>query len=177
MSVALVVSALSLVLPSGTSTMAVVQLAVSQRPSATLQSEQPAVFPRSSMLVADSLDDLAAEQQAKDAALAAKKRAFQKAQAEKQAKEQAEYEANLKRVEETKARAEEAKAIQAAKVAAAAEARAAKDAAKGMAQASGKGDSSKSEKYAVQTVNARAERIAARKAAGEEAPTFFGIGQ
>mmetsp|Transcript_25086 Transcript_25086/g.58486 ORF Transcript_25086/g.58486 Transcript_25086/m.58486 type:complete len:138 (-) Transcript_25086:350-763(-) len=105
------------------------------------------------------------------------KRAFQKAQAEKQAKEQAEYEANLKRVEETKARAEEAKAIQAAKVAAAAEARAAKDAAKGMAQASGKGDSSKSEKYAVQTVNARAERIAARKAAGEEAPTFFGIGQ
>merc|ERR1719343_1496659 len=133
----------------------------------SIESQRSYAFPRSALLVADALDDLAPEQQAKDAVIAAKKRAYQKAQEEKQAKEQADYEAKQAKLEAAKARVEEAKAKQAAKAAAAAEARAAKDVAKAEKD---KDASSKSTKYAtVQTINPRAERIAARKAAGEEA--------
>merc|ERR1712087_1055658 len=165
-SLAIAASVYAIVLPTSAPPSAIVHLAAPTHTS--IESQKSFVFPRSALLVADALDDLAAEQQVKDAALAAKKRAYQKALEEKQAKEQADFEAN-------QAKLEGAKAKQAAKTAAAAEARTAKDLA--TAQKS-RDASSKNAKYAaVQTVNAKAERIAARKAAGDEAPALFGFGK
>merc|ERR1712087_444228 len=118
-SLAIAASVYAIVLPTSAPPSAIVHLAAPTHTS--IESHKSFVFPRSALLVADALDDLAAEQQVKDAALAAKKRAYQKALEEKQAKEQADFEANQAKLEAAKARVEEAKAKQAAKTAAAAE--------------------------------------------------------
>ena len=55
------------------------------------------------------------------------------------------------------------------------QAREAREAAASSASAKASGKSAKVDPAAPKTVNARAERIAARKAAGVEAPTLFGL--
>lgn len=76
-------------------------------------------------------------------------------------------------IAKSKAQAEERAAKVAAEKAEREAERAAKYGATGTATAS-KGESTKSSKDQVVRVSARAERIAARKAAGEDAPTLFG---
>jgi len=135
----------------------------------------------------DLLDDEAEVQSARDAEIEAKKQVAKKRQEEEEAKKAAEYQAALKFQAEQQAKKEALQAANKAKKEAAelakaeeAEKRAAKQtemAAKGGgAPPKAASPSSKPEKFAkVETVDKRAERVAARIAAGEEGPTFFGL--
>ena len=134
-------------------------------------------------LTADILDDLEAQEKAKDAAINAKKAAIRKQQEEVEAKAQRDLEAKEKREEEQKAKiaaqlakVEEAKAARAAAAQAAAEAQAVKNPS-GKAVSAG-AEPKKTSKYSVQTINKQADRIAARQAAGEDKPSLgFSFGQ
>lgn len=116
------------------------------------------------------LDDFATAQTARDDAIYLKKKAIAEQREKEEARAAAEAEKKLKVEAERLAKAEEAAAARAA----AAEAKAAE---KKAAKTSGKAEvtQAKANKYGtVQTVSKQAERIAARKASGEDAPKLFG---
>eukprot|EP00900_Chrysochromulina_parva_P023945 jgi/Chrpa1/6184/Chrysochromulina_OHIO_Genome00014714-RA len=157
------------------------QLVVAPRP-AVLSSSVAAfsIFPTTTLAAGlgdfAGLDDFAAEQAAKEAAFQAKKDALKRAQQEQEEKAAAEYEKAQKTIAEREAKKlaaiEDAKAKKAAAAAAAAEK---KVVASGEKKSTGATSSDKKSKYAVQTVNKQAERIAAREASGEEKPSLFGL--
>lgn len=143
---------------------------------------QSLLFPTSQALAGtvtsfdDELEKIAAKQKAEDAKIDARKAEIRARQEAQEAKEAAEFEAKEKLAAERKAKSDAAaaalKAKNDAKKAALAEASAAKVA---PAAAATDTSSKKSSKYQqVEKVSSRSERIAARKAAGEEAPSFFG---
>mmetsp|Transcript_21946 Transcript_21946/g.54693 ORF Transcript_21946/g.54693 Transcript_21946/m.54693 type:complete len:159 (-) Transcript_21946:335-811(-) len=118
-------------------------------------------FPSTS-LASSLLDDFAETQKREEEILNAKRAALKKAREEQEARAAAEEAAKLKAEEAKRAKAEailaKKKALAEAKEAQLNEAAAANN-----------------DAAAVKKVNARAERIAARKAAGEEPPKLFGL--
>lgn len=143
-----------------------------QAPTIVVQANRGlGVFP--SLTIGGSLlDDFADAQIQEDAKLEARRAAFKKAQAEQEAKAESEAAAAEAKAAEKLAKVEKLKAEAAAKLeakaVASAEARKARETASTSAPTSKKATT-------VTTVNARAERIAARKASGEEGPTLFGL--
>ena len=183
---ALVTVACGLLVPTPAMQQYVMPAAAAVQPSVSAQS---LIFPTANLLAEggtsivtsfdDELDKMAAVQSQKDAqidAYRAQQRAKQEAE---EAAKAAEYEQAAKKAEERRIANEALVAAQKVKAAeraaaiaeekAAAAAKAAKYGAPAVA--------SKPSKYGtVEKVSARSERIAARRAAGEEAPTLFGIG-
>ena len=183
----LVTVACGLLVPTPAVQQYVMPAAAAVQPSVSAQS---LIFPTANLLAEggtsivtsfdDELDKMAAIQSQKDAqidAYRAQQRAKQEAE---EAAKAAEYEQAAKKAEERRIANEALVAAQKVKAAERAAAIAEEKAAAAAAKAAKYGApavASKPSKYGtVEKVSARSERIAARKAAGEEAPTLFGIG-
>ncbi len=147
-------------------------------PMVEVRQFQPAALTRSSVLLADLLDDLAVDQQAYEAKLNAQKEALRSRVAAAEAEQRAEAEKAERYQAERESRIEVAKAEKATKAEAArvaAEQMKAAHGAKEAAAASTAGAASKSKKSygEVQRVKKQSGRIAERKARGELAPSLF----
>ena len=146
---------------------------------AQLKAAQSSVFPTSSV-VADLLDDFAAQESQKDAAIQARKDALKQAQLEAEAKAQAAFEAAEAKKAAQAEKAEKAKAEQAAKAAEAKEKAAAAKAAAADAKTTKTSKaapkSAASSKYGtVEKINKQADRIQQREESGDEKPNPFGF--
>ena len=142
------------------------------------------LFPPSTINLAErvtSIDDILEQEAAKDAEkirlLNERKNAYKAAQEAQEKEARAKYEAQQKQEEEKEAKKLALAEAKAAKAAESKAAKAAEAAAKAqLASSKAAGSTAKPSKYGtVERVSKQAERIEARKEAGEDAPGLFGL--